>query len=667
MALNPPQQEAVDTLSGPLLVLAGAGSGKTRVVTMRIANLIKHGIAPERILAVTFTNKAAKEMRDRVMQILNLSNTRKKGVAVPEISTFHSLCVRILKRNIHHLGYPNEFAIRDRGDQESLARTVLKDIHCSEAALKPSDLVNQIGTWKTQGIRPHDASRYAENDKQHLAAVAYRHYQEGLRASGAVDFDDLLLLTDDLFTQFPEVAQQESQRFDHILVDEYQDTNQTQYKIVRTLAQRHRNLCVVGDDDQSIYAWRGAEVTHILQFKNDWPEAKIVQLVTNYRSTNEIIAWANRLIAFNRVRHPKILEATRSGEQPRILQMQDGETEALRVVREIKLQINNGRHPSDFAILFRTNEQPRAFETEFRRQRVPYKLVGGQSFFDRKEIRDILAYLRAVVTNKDEISLLRIINTPVRGIGQTTITQIMEHAVTHKIPIGEFLPHCSQTLNFKPQTAKAVTGFYELMTDLKQRSRQMPLVEFIQYLLEKINYKAEIKRLYEKPADQDERWRMVEDLVNAAGEFIKRQQEEGEKPSLYNFVQELTLSDWSSSPDDKEDLTGGKCVTLMTLHAAKGLEFPEVYMVGMEEGILPHKRSIESYQEKDIDEERRLCYVGFTRAQRKLTLTFALTRMKWGKQRDTIPSRFLYEATGQSENPNYYAAITGRPPQKKMR
>ena len=667
MALNPQQQEAVDTLSGPLLVLAGAGSGKTRVVTMRIANLIKHGVAPQRILAVTFTNKAAKEMKDRVMQTLGIANSHQRGVAVPEISTFHSLCVRILKRNIHHLGYPNEFAIRDRGDQESLARQVLKEIHCPETALKPSDLVNQIGAWKTQGIRPRDANRIAETDKQHLAAVAYRHYQDGLKAAGAVDFDDLLLLTDDLFTQFPDVAQSESERFDHILVDEYQDTNQSQYKIVKTLAQRHRNLCVVGDDDQSIYAWRGAEVTHILRFKNDWPEAKVIQLVTNYRSTNEIIEWSNRLIAFNRVRHPKVLEATRSGERPRILQMDDGETEALRVVREIKLQIDNGRRPSDFAILFRTNEQPRAFETEFRRQRVPYVLVGGQSFFDRKEVRDILAYLRTVVTNKDEISLLRIINTPARGIGQTTVTQIMEHAVSNHIPIIEFLPRCSETLNFKPQTAKAVAGFQELIADLRRKSRQMPLVEFIQYLLDKIQYRSEIARLYEKPADQDERWNMVQDLVNAAGEFVKRQQESGEKPTLYNFVQELTLSDWSSSPDDKEEKLAGNNVTLMTLHAAKGLEFPEVYMVGMEEGLLPHKKSIESYEEKDIDEERRLCYVGFTRAKQKLTLTFALTRMKWGKQRETIPSRFLYEATGQSENPNYYAAKSGRPPKKNRR
>lgn len=663
MSLNPPQQEAVDTLSGPLLVLAGAGSGKTRVVTMRIANLIQHGIRPERILAVTFTNKAAAEMQDRVRQVLGINNTH-RTTAVPEVSTFHSLCVRILKRNIHHLGYPNEFAIRDRGDQESLARSVLKDIHCSEAALKPSDLVNQIGSWKTQGILPQDASRVAENDKQHLAAVAYRRYQDGLKAAGAVDFDDLLLLTGELFTAFPDVARQEAARFDHILVDEYQDTNQSQYKIVKTLAQWHRNLCVVGDDDQSIYAWRGAEVTHILRFQNDWPEAKVVQLITNYRSTNEIIAWSNRLIAFNRVRHPKILQATRRGEQPRILQLPDGEKEAEYVVREIKVAIAQGKKASDFAILFRTNEQPRAFETEFRRQQVPYVLIGGQSFFDRKEVRDVLAYLRCVITGKDEISLLRIINTPARGIGQTTVTQIMEHAVAHKIPIGEFLPRSAETLHFKPAAAKAIGAFGELLAELRRRSREMPLVEFIQYMLSRVEYKKEILRLYEKPGDQDMHWNMVQDLVNAAGSYITRCNEKGTRPTLYEFVQELTLSDWSSAGDSKEEKLAGNNVTLMTLHAAKGLEFPEVYMVGMEEGLLPHKRSIESYIERDIDEERRLCYVGFTRAKQKLTLTFALTRMKWGKPRDTIPSRFLYEATGQSENPNYYAAKNGRPPKK---
>ncbi len=662
MSLNPPQQEAVDTLSGPLLVLAGAGSGKTRVVTMRIANLIQHGIRPERILAVTFTNKAAGEMRERVLQTLNITSRRK--VPIPEVSTFHSLCMRILKRNIHLLGYPNEFAIRDRGDQESIARSVLKEIHCSEASLKPSDLVNQIGAWKTMGIRPQDAGRVAENDKQHLAAVAYRHYQDALKASGAVDFDDMLLITEDLFNSFPQVAQAEASRFDHILVDEYQDTNQSQYKIVKTLAQWHRNLCVVGDDDQSIYAWRGAEVTHILRFKQDWPDAKVVQLITNYRSTDEIIAWSNRLIAFNRVRHEKILKATKHGEAPRILQLEDGEREAEQVVREIKIGIAQGKRPSDFAVLFRTNEQPRSFETEFRRQHVPYVLIGGQSFFDKKEVRDILAYLKTIVVPKDEISLLRIINTPARGIGQQTVTQIMEHAVANKIPIGEFLSRSGQTLNLKPTTVRAIEGFHNTLIGLRKTAREMPLVDFIPYLLEKVQYRSEINRLYDKPGDQEVHWNSVQDLVNAAGAYQKRCAENNNKPSMYEFVQELTLSDWSTAGDNKEEKLAGNNVTLMTLHAAKGLEFQEVYIVGMEEGFLPHRRSIETYVEKDIDEERRLCYVGFTRAQRKLTLTFALTRMKWGKQRDTIPSRFLYEATGQSENPNYYAAKSGRPPKK---
>ena len=663
MSLNPSQQEAVDTLSGPLLVLAGAGSGKTRVVTFRIANLIQHGIRPERILAVTFTNKAAAEMRERVCQVLGIKPRHR--TPKPEVSTFHSLCVKILHRNIQNLGYPQDFAIYDRGDQESMARAVLKDIRCSEAVLKPSDLVNHIGNWKTQSVRPADAAHLAETDKEHLAAVAYRYYQEGLKAVGAVDFDDLLLLTEELFRTFPQVADAEAARFDHILVDEYQDTNQSQYRIVKTLAERHRNLCVVGDDDQSIYAWRGAEVAHILRFKNDWPDAKVVYLMTNYRSTTEILAWSNRLIAFNAVRHAKTLEATCQGESPRILQLADEEKEAEFVVNEIKSRIAQGHRPHDFAVLFRTNEQPRAFETEFRRKQVPYVLVGGQSFFDRKEVRDVLAYLKMITAPKDEISLLRVINTPARGIGQQTITQITETAVKSKIPLWDCLSNAQNLFSIKPNTLKAIQGFQSMVTELRDESRRMSLVDFIPHLLDRVRYRDEIVRLYEKAGDQETRWNSVQELANAAGAYLKRSQENQVAPSLRTFVQELTLSDWSTAGDSKEEKLAGNNVTLMTLHAAKGLEFQEVYMVGLEEGYLPHRRSIESYNEEDIAEERRLCYVGFTRAQKRLTLTFALTRMKWGKPRDTIPSRFLYEATGQSENPNYYLAKKGRLPGKK--
>ncbi len=666
MSLNPAQQAAVNTLSGPLLVLAGAGSGKTRVVTLRIAELIKHGIQPQRILAVTFTNKAAAEMQQRVGQTLNPSGKRfSAGAPTPEISTFHSLCVRILRRNITQLGFPEAFAIYDRGDQENMAARALKEISCPEASLKTSDFISIISRWKSASIQPHQASRVAQTDKEHLAAAAYRRYQTAMKACGAVDFDDILLLTEELFVKFPDVRTKEALRFDHILVDEYQDTNQSQYRIIKALALRHRNLCVVGDDDQSIYGWRGAEVTHILRFQKDWPDAKVVRLETNYRSTHEIILWANRVVAFNRERHPKTLRATTHGEMPRILQYPDAEEEATQIVGEIRRRIMTKiRKPGEIAILFRTNEQPRAFEMEFQRQKVPYTLIGGTSFFDRKEVRDLLAYLRVIVNPRDEVSLLRIINTPPRGIGQTSIIRMMETALAAGRPLWEVLGD-AQMLEFQakvnPKTLQAVQGFRGMMNAFRGGAKQTAVDEMVRRIIAETDYRSEITRFAPKESDQLMRWNLVEELVNSAAAFMKKE----EDPRLYAFVQQLTLTDRSMGEgNEKEEQLAQDAVVLMTLHAAKGLEFPEVYLVGMEEGILPHRRSLETFSEKDIAEERRLCYVGITRAKSRLTLSMTLARMKWGKMRDSIPSRFLYEMTGQSENPNYVAAIRGETPKK---
>ena len=651
--LNPSQLEAVKTLSGPLLVLAGAGTGKTRVVTYRIAELIRHGTKPNRILAVTFTNKAATEMQERAQKLLG-----KRVQDRPEISTFHSLCVRVLRRHATALGYPSEFAIYDRGDQESIARSVLREIKVADTLLRPGDLLYFISRWKTASLRPEQAIQTAQNDKEHLAATAYRRYQKSLKAAGAVDFDDLLLVTEELFGEFPEIRHQEAGRFDHLLVDEYQDTNGSQYRIVRALAGEHRNLCVVGDDDQSIYGWRGAEVTHILRFAKDWPEAKTVRLETNYRSTHEIVAWANRLIVFNRVRHGKVLRATFKGESPRILQLPDEELEAKTVVEEIQNRLRLGhRRASDFAILFRTNEQPRAFEAELRRLKVPYVLVGGQSFFDRKEVRDILAYLKVVANPRDEVSLLRIINTPPRGIGQTTVTRLLEQAVSAGKPLWEVL---TETAHGGSSAATAIGRFQAMMNTFHHRAKEIRPVDIVGSLVAEVGYRNEITRLYPEANDQQMRWQSVEEVVNAAGAYCQR----AETPSLSTFLQELTLSTQDMGRD-KESQLEENAVALMTLHAAKGLEFPEVYMVGMEEGLLPHRRSIDAGDADAIDEERRLCYVGITRAQKRLTLSLALTRQKWGKPRETIPSRFLYEITGQADNPNYHAAIAGRPPRAK--
>jgi DNA helicase II / ATP-dependent DNA helicase PcrA len=637
--LNRPQRDAVTTLSGPLLVLAGAGTGKTRVITFRIARLIQNGTAPNRILAVTFTNKAAREMRERAKKLLG---RRKKGEKEPEISTFHSLCVRVLRRHARLLGYPDEFTIYDRGDQETLARNALRDVRVGHETLKPGDLLGYIGNWKSQGVRADAALDLAGKDKVQLAAMAYGKYQSALKAAGAMDFDDLLLCTEELFTKHAEARFAEASRFDHLLIDEYQDTNGLQYRIVKAMADRHRNLCVVGDDDQSIYGWRGAEVTHILSFQNDWPEAKVVRLEDNYRSKAPILELANTLIAHNSTRHKKVLRPSRDGGIPPKIVRFDNETkEAEEVVRDIRLRLDvtDGprTNPSDVAILFRTNEQPRAFELELRRAKVPYVLVGGQSFYDRKEVRDVLSYLKVIANPNDEVALLRIINVPSRGIGSGTIEALLEHAVSAGKPLWQVLPEALQTV--PSLTAQRIFEFIKLIDKYRARLGEQPLAEMLKELLETVDYKAELTRAYKEPADVEARWNTVEELINSAALYTER----AETPSLLGFLEESTLSDRDFNDDQKER----HALTLMTLHSAKGLEFPHVYLIGMEEGLLPHQRSI--LDGKSIEEERRLCYVGVTRAQDTLVLSFCRERMKWGKARPSIPSRFLMEMRGETE------------------
>jgi DNA helicase-2/ATP-dependent DNA helicase PcrA len=641
MSLNAAQQEAVQTLAGPMLVLAGAGSGKTRVVTFRIANLIKHRTRPERILAVTFTNKAAAEMQDRISGLL--ANLKER----PQISTFHAHCVRVLRRHAKKLGYPERFAIYDRGDQESLARGVLREIRVPGELLRPGDLLYQISRWKTASIRPPDAAKVANSDKEHLAAMGYRRYQKTLQTTGAVDFDDLLLLTEDLFAQHSVARRDESARFDHLLVDEYQDTNGSQYRIIKALAAEHRNLCVVGDDDQSIYGWRGAEVQHILRFNHDWPDAKLIRLEHNYRSTAAILEIANRLISYNKQRHDKVLRAARAGgEPPRILQFNSEIDEARETVADIRRRIATEKlEPRDIAILFRTNEQPRAFETELRKAKIPYIILGSQSFFDRREVKDILAYLRVIDSPRDEVSMLRIINNPPRGIGQKAVETLLKQAVARGEPIWDVIVgRAAPASREVAAPAEPLSRFSSLVhryhSDLKKTKS---LVDLVRRLIAEIGYENELKRLYTDPNEQQARWAAVEEVVNALGAYEKGTK----KPTLGGFIDEVTLGQQDLG-DEKEKQLAKNAVALMTLHSAKGLEFPYVYMVGMEEGILPHHRSLK-IDSGDVEEERRLCYVGVTRARERLTLSLSLTRLKWGKPRDTIPSRFLYEIMGQAE------------------
>lgn len=656
--LNPDQYAAVNTLSGPLLVLAGAGTGKTRVITFRIAKLIKSGVPGERILGMTFTNKAANEMKERLGKMLGISmgksypvKAKKNGKVpvdhTPTISTFHSLCVRILRRQIEPLGYPLKFAIYNRGDQEGLARNVLREINVSDKLLAPNQLLYWIGHWKCKSMTPAQAEVACETDAQHLAAIGYKRYQRQLKLMGAVDFDDLLLLTEKLFNEHESVRAAEAARFDHILVDEYQDTNTSQYRIVKALAE-HRNLCVVGDDDQSIYGWRGAEVEHILSFHRDWPDAKVVRLEDNYRSTEAIIEVANTLIKFNKTRHDKVLRAARSGgEKPAILQFPNETVEAQETVHSIRKRLEQkGREPRDFAILFRTNEQPRIFETELRKAKLPYILVGGMSFFDRKEVKDLLAYLRLIGGSPDEVSVLRIINTPPRGIGKKSIETLLQHAIENKVSLWDLVTGAEERPTLNAKTLRGIEDLASQIEETLYQTENDSLVDLSRNLIQNIRYRSEIDRIYSEPEERESRWAVVEQIVNSLSEY----EQSAAKPRLDDFLDKLLLGEQDAN-DEKEKQLKKNAIALMTMHSAKGLEFPEVYIVGLEEGILPHHRSLEN--DASIDEERRLCYVGVTRAEERLTLSMSLTRLKWGKPRDTKPSRFLYELTGKADHPNY--------------
>lgn len=630
------------TLSGPLLVLAGAGTGKTRVITFRMAELIRNGVQPDRILSVTFTNKAAREMRERTMALLGKRPKKK-----PLVSTFHAFCVRVLRQDINALGYPLGFAIYDRGDQESAARTALREIRVGDGAIKPSDLLNSISRWKMAGVSPDTAHNFTETDQDFLAASAYRKYQKNLQSSGAVDFDDLLVLTNELFRTHPEILAKHQARFDHLQIDEYQDTNGAQFDLVQAMVAPHRNICVVGDDDQSIYGWRGAEVEHILGFASQFPGAKVVRLENNYRCTDHILDLANRLVKHNKHRHDKTLIAHKKAEAPVAYRKYvDEAEEAEHVVREIKYTINElGAQPREFAILFRTNEQPRAFETELRRQMLRYVVIGSQSFFDRKEIRDSMAYLKALAHPSDDVSLMRILNTPARGIGQTSKGKLLKRAVSAGTSFWDAVEPALAAKEITAKTASAIMSFHALLARYRDRMQQSPqqMVQIAKELLKEVDYTSEIRKQYPEEAQQEIRIEVLGSFIDSIGQYVEKSDDE---PSLQGFLESCALMDRDEQSSD-DDPMKQDAIKLMTLHSAKGLEFPRVYLVGMEEGLLPHKRSVEIGTESAISEERRLCYVGITRAMDHLTLTLATSRMKWGKRRPSLPSRFLHEMSSR--------------------
>lgn len=583
-------------------------------------------------------------MKERITSLIG----KKRNSDRPEISTFHSLCVKILRRHITALGYPPRYSILDRGEQESVARNVLREIRVVDGQVKPSELLWMISGWKSKSIRPPQAAAIAENDKEHLCAMAYRRYQKQIKNRGTVDFDDLLLLTEELFLNHETIRQEEAGRFDHILIDEYQDTNQSQYEIVRALARDHRNLCVVGDDDQSIYAWRGAEVEHILSFQNDWPDAKLVRLEDNYRSTAAILKLANTLIAFNKTRYDKILKPARpNGIDPPIFQYKDETQEAKETVFSIRQRLSEpGVEPRDIAILLRTNEQPRPFEVELRKAKIPYVILGSQSFFDRKEVRDLMAYLKIIAFPGDDVSLLRVINTPLRGISGKTVEAILADSLEHSQSVWQSIRNID-SIGGIPTKAKAAVGrFAGLIERFRRRIKSDNLVNVARDLVSDINYRAELQRQYSTAEEQDLKMNSIEEVINALGAYL----EQNSKAELSDFLQDAAIED-GDFDNDKDKKLARNSVALLTMHSAKGLEYPEVYMVGLEEGILPHRRSVEE-DGKAIDEERRLCYVGITRAQERLTLSLCLSRMKWGKPRESQASRFLFEMIGRADNPH---------------
>ena len=659
--LNAAQTEAVLAPPGPLLVLAGAGTGKTRVVIARIAHLVRHGARPSRILAVTFTNKAAREMLERAGGMLGRGTAER-----PEISTIHSLCVRILRRHAATLGYPERFAIIDRGEQEATARRVLKELRVPDTTLGPSDLVDRISRWKSRALRPGDAIDAIPADADDgwtLAAAGYRRYQEALRGTGAVDFDDLLLLVDELFGSHEEVRRQEAGRFDHLLIDEYQDTSGIQERILSALARDHRSLCVVGDDDQSIYAWRGAEISHILDFARRWPGARVVRLEENYRSTPEIIRAANLLIERNSRRHGKTLVATAaSGVPPAIVQAQDELDEARRVVGDVESLLRERQVAAPEAtILVRTADQTRAFEQELRRRGVRYELVGSRSFFDRREVKDVMAFLRLLVDPDDDLALLRVANVPPRGLSAHAIQTVRAAAGTagrslwQELLVARGAGRLSSAAAGGVAALERVMGLAAAAPATGQRTASL-----LRTLLEQVGYRGYLDKEYaEEPDEAEARWACVEEVAAALDQHERAQPAGRPLPGLIrDFLDDFVLQ----VEDDerfKDDTPKQDAIRLMTLHAAKGLEFDCVWMVGMEEGILPHRRSVDAGLQA-IDEERRLCYVGVTRAKRRLMLSLCLTRTKWGKSKPCRPSRFLYELTGQPEKFTERPAAEGR-------
>lgn len=604
--LNEAQQDAVTTMSGPVLILAGAGSGKTKTLTHRIANLIMNGVQPQEILALTFTNKAAKEMRERLAKLLDMPNNFS---FMPWMGTFHSICVKILRIEAVNVGLDKNFVIYDSDDRLTLIKHAMKELNISDKNLKPKAAEAAISNAKNEGKGPDEYADEATYPQQKQIAEIYARYEDKRLKSNAVDFDDLLLEVAKLFKQRKDIREKWSNKFKHILIDEYQDTNHIQYSLVKMLVNEERNICCVGDDWQSIYSWRGADFTNILNFERDFPGAKVIKLEQNYRSTQNILDAAQKIITKNTQRSDKeLFTELGKGEPIDIHGARDEQDEASWVARQIKVRHTTGGRPlSDFAVLYRTNAQSQAFEKAFIENRIPYKLVGGVRFYDRKEIKDILAYLHLIVNPHDEVSFSRVINVPARGIGAVSLQRILDGEID----------------SLSPKIRRAYENFLGILQELRLKAAaEVNPADIIERLLQKIAY-----REYLNDGDKLKAEERNENLTVLIGEA-------GAYSNLDEFLADAALM---SSADEA---AGDEAVTLMTLHAAKGLEFPVVFLVGMEEGLLPHVRSMDESAE-DVEEERRLTYVGMTRAMQQLFLTYAQSRFMYGGRSYNFPSRFL--------------------------
>jgi DNA helicase-2/ATP-dependent DNA helicase PcrA len=629
--LNPPQRQAVVTTEGPLLVLAGAGSGKTRVITHRIVHLLQDRRVPARnILAVTFTNKAAQEMKERVVHMAG----KKAGQVL--ISTFHSFGAEVLKEDIHKLGYPKKFAIADMGDQLALIRRAMRERRIDDREFDARKVLTAISRAKNAGVVPEPDPEGLGDDYDLITHLVFPVYQLGLRAMGAVDFDDLIVLPSQLFREHPASREKYLRRFRYLLVDEFQDTNHAQLELLTLLAGESRNVCAVGDDDQCIYGWRGAEVKNILQYDRFFPGAAEVRLEQNYRSTRTILEAANAVIEKNPERKAKRMWTDgAAGERITVVVLPSEEEEARWVAREIARQVEVEGVPADeIAVLYRTNGQAHPVEEALREKTIYYEVVGGSEFFDRREVKDVIAYFKVIANPRDEVSLLRIVNVPTRGIGDVTMERLVAHARALDVSVWEAMQRASQFTDLPRGAPEAVGAFVDLVERYRARYERGQLAEVTRALIEETGFRDAARAQTASPTVADRKLKSVEQVLVSLENYEKR---EGPKANLLTYLNRLSLD----TREEEEAPGGGRRVTLMTLHGAKGLEYRVVFLIGMEEDLIPHSGM--QGEPPNPEEERRLCYVGLTRAREKLFLTRAATRIKRGKEVPRTPSRYLQD------------------------